>query len=214
MFLQTKLMSKHLKHHPYCVLVSISNSRNSKYGFYTVLFSSITIFGQTIALGIGYMNIKWIDSISWVFAKFMERWQILLKGKYPPVVVIPFEGDIIAASQNTFGNVSKLYTNQFYVYKSIKMLLKPYVKNENQNAKAVLLYCEKILAEKSQSKWELLQEKIVENLGFDKNVEKWFEKFFFGQKDLWKMTSKDKLFYTGGLHTFYRANLINTLCLN
>ena len=138
----------------------------------------------------------------------------MLKGKYPPVVVIPFEGDIIAASQNTFGNVSKLYTNQFYVYKSIKMLLKPYIKNENQNAKAVLLYCEKILAEKSQSKWELLQEKIVENLGFDKNVEKWFEKFFFGQKDLWKMTSKDKLFYTGGLHTFYRANLINTLCLN
>ena len=60
-----------------------------------------------------------------------------------------------------------------------------------------------------KKKYEKLEEKIYQNLGFDKSVYKWFDKIFFSQKELWRMTNKDELFYTGGLHTAYRGQIVH-----
>ena len=208
MFLQTKFMAEHLQHNAYSILVSVSKDKWNKYGFYTILFSSITIFGQTVSCGLGFMNIKWVDSYSWVFAKFLEKASTLLNGKYPPVIIVPFEGDVIAASLNTFGDVSKIYWNHFYIMNTVKSLLSPFILKSDGMAKEVYHLSHRILSEQNEKKWLLLEEKIVENLGFDKNIEKWYEKFFFDQKEFWKMTTKDEMFYTGGLHTSYRAELV------
>ena len=208
MFLQTKFMAEHLQHNAYSILVSVSKDRWNKYGFYTILFTSITIFGQAVSWGLGFVNLKWVDTFSWVFAKFLEKAASLLNGKYPPVIIVPFEGDIIAASSNTFGDVSKVYCNHMYIMETVKSLLTPFILRSDSMAKEVYVLTKKILEEQNEKKWLLLEEKIVENLGFDKNVEKWYEKFFFDQKELWKMTTKDEMFYTGGLHTLYRGELI------
>ena len=82
MLLQTKLMAEHLQHNPYSILISVSDTRMNKYGFYTIIFTSITILGQAVTCGFGFVNIKCIEAFSWVFAKFLERSAELSRRRY------------------------------------------------------------------------------------------------------------------------------------
>ncbi|CAI2384687.1 unnamed protein product [Moneuplotes crassus] len=205
MFVQTEGMKQHLIHNPYSILVSVSSDKQNKYGFHVITFTSITIFGQAVTCGLGFINIKSDDTFGWVFSKFLDRAGQLLKGKYPPIFIIPFEAEVIAAGWNTLGQVSRMYCSQYSMINAVRDILRDYLDDDEEDAKLVFTLSLKIITETSLKKWEKLEEKIIEKLGFCKYVYRWYDKFFFDQKNLWRMTTKDKMFYTGGLHTNYRG---------
>lgn len=65
--------------------------------------------------------------------------------------------------------------------KSVGKFLKPYLNIGNDVAKKLYMLVKKMLKETKDKRFDLLIDKIKENLSFDKNIKTWFEKFFLEQ---------------------------------